>query len=156
MFQNADRLLNQKSYEEAYDIFQTMIEKQPTFGKTYNHMGWLYRWRMRDYVAAEANYKKAMELSPEYISTYANYASLLNMLRRWDDLPKLVEKALTIPGVDRGALYNELGIMFETQGKFKEAMEEYKRYAYESLDSEGVEAAKQSIERCKKKIEMFK
>ncbi|HSY75837.1 MAG TPA: hypothetical protein VK890_03205 [Bacteroidia bacterium] len=155
-FQNADRLINQKAYEDSYKILQSIIREEPTFGKAYNHIAWYHRWRTKDYTAAEENYKKSIEFSPEYGSAYGNYAALLNLLRRWDDLPALVEKGLKVPGVDHGNLFNELGIMFEYQGKFKEAIEQYKRYALETLESETLEKIMQSIDRCKKKMELFK
>jgi Tfp pilus assembly protein PilF len=156
MFQNADRLLNQKQYEDAFDILKTINETDPSFGKAYNHLAWLYHWRLKDFVKAEENYKKAIELSPEYTPTYTNYAILLNTLRRWDDVAKTVSSAMSVPGVNRGALHNELGIMNESQGKFKEAIEEYRQYAFNSVETDTVDAAKSCIERCKKKTEMFR
>jgi len=155
-FQEADSLIDQKKFEDAYNKLRSIIEEEPDFGKAYNHLGWLAHWKLKDYTAAEDYYKKSMEISPEYVYAYNNYAMLLNMLKRWDELAALVAKALQVPGATPHSLYNELGLMFEKQGKYKEAIEQYRQIIFNSIDETVIENANKAIERCNMKTEMFR
>src|ERR1700753_3318011 len=94
MFQEADRLLNEKAMAEGLNMLKSILQEEPTFGKAYNHIGWIYETQYKDYATAEANYKKALEYTPEYQATYYNYAVVLSVLQRWDDLTKLLNKGL--------------------------------------------------------------
>jgi tetratricopeptide (TPR) repeat protein len=154
MFQEADRLLNEKAIEEGYNMLTSIIQEAPDFGKAYNHLGWIYETKYKDYAGAERNYKRALECSPEYCATYYNYAVVLSALRRWDDLTALLNKALDIPGMNRSTIHNEFGIMYETQGKFKEAIDSYKNYASTTFVNKQLDTAKESIERCRRKMEI--
>jgi tetratricopeptide (TPR) repeat protein len=155
MFQEADRLINEKAIAEGYNMLMSIIQEEPGFGKAYNHIGWIFETQYKDYVSAEKNYKRALELTPEYYASYYNYAAVLSILQRWDDLNALLTKALAIPGINKGTIYNEYGIMYETQRKYKEAIEAYKNYAASTFNNKQLDTAKESIDRCKKKMELL-
>src|SRR6185312_168788 len=135
MFQEADRLLNEKAIEEGFNMLQAILQEAPDFGKAYNHLGWIYETKYKDYAKAEEHYKKALEFNPSYNATYYNYAAVLSVLRRWDDLTALLNKAMEVPGINRSTIHNEFGIMYETQGKLKEAIDAYKNYAGTTFDN---------------------
>ena len=154
MFQEADRLLNEKAMAEGLNMLKSILLEEPSFGKAYNHIGWIYETQYKDYNTAEANYKKALEFNPEYQATYYNYAVVLSILQRWDDLTALLNKGLTIPGINRATLHNEFGIMYETRGMLNQAIESYKCFAQTTFLTKQLDTAKDSIERCKKKMEI--
>jgi tetratricopeptide (TPR) repeat protein len=155
MFQEADRLINAKSTSEGFNLLTTIITEEPSFGKAYNHLGYIYYWRYKDNANAEKHYKMSLELSPEYLAGYYNYATFLSSLKRWDELTTLLNKALKVPGINEGTIYNEFGIMYESQRKYREATEAYKNYLAFTLDNEHVDKAIESINRCKKKMELL-
>src|SRR5581483_2003770 len=109
LFHQADTLIDEKKYEEAYLILQSLIERDPPFGKAYNHLGWFYQWKVKDYKKAEECYKKAIELIPEYYAGYSNYISVLSAQQRWKELADLINKAMNVPSSNRGTLYKEMG-----------------------------------------------
>tara|TARA_R110000850_G_scaffold274786_2_gene412810 strand:+ start:44660 stop:45142 length:483 start_codon:yes stop_codon:yes gene_type:complete len=156
-----EELLNQANldirdglYEEASNKLETIINQDPGFGKAYNHLGYLYEAKFRDFEKGETLYKLALEKSPLYTATYCNYAILLSTLGKFEELKELLETALTVPGMVKSTIYNEYGIMYEQTGNFDKAIEYYKKCALESLDGSVMERAKQSIERCKAKKEI--
>jgi tetratricopeptide (TPR) repeat protein len=155
MFQEADRLINEKAIAEGHNMLKSIIQEDPTFGKAYNHIGWIHETQYKDYANAEKNYKQALEFAPGYFATYYNYAVVLSILQRWADLDALLTKALTVPGINRGTIYNEYGIMYETQGKYTEAIDAYKKYIASTFNNKQVDTAKESIDRCKKKVEIL-
>lgn len=155
LFLEADRLISEQRIGEAFTKLNAIIHEMPDFGKAYNHIGWIYETKYKDYLNAEKYYKQAIEYSPDYHAGYYNYAIVLSTLQKWNELQALLEKALKVPGINKGTIYNEYAIMYEAQGKYKEAIEAYKKYAANTFDSKLLDTAKDSIERCKKKIEML-
>ncbi|MBP6731881.1 MAG: hypothetical protein KA149_07480 [Chitinophagales bacterium] len=155
MFMEADRLIGEQRIGEAFSKLMAMIQEMPNFGKAYNHLGWIYETKYKDFPNAEKYYKLAIENSPDYLAAYYNYAIVLSTLQKWDELTDLLTKALTIPGINRSTIQNEFAIMYEGQGKYKEAIDAYKKYAAATFDDKQLDTAKASIERCKKKMELF-
>jgi len=156
-----EELLNQANldikdgfFDDATKKLEQIISENPNFGKAYNHLGYMYEVKFRDFDKGETLYKLAIEKSPLYTATYYNYAVLLSTLGKYDELKELLDTALTLPGIIKSTIYNEYGIMLEQQGKFDEAIEYYRKCALNSLDNNVIERAKQSIDRCKLKKEI--
>lgn len=155
MFMEADRLIAEQKIGEAFSKLNSIIHEMPNFGKAYNHIGWIYETKYSDYANAEKYYKQSIEYSPEYAAAYYNYAIVLSTLQKWDELKALLEQALKVPGIKKSTIYNEYAIMFEAQGKYADAIQAYKDYAANTFDNKQLENAKDSIERCKKKMELM-
>lgn len=155
MFMEADRLISDQKIGEAFTKLTAITQEMPSFGKAYNHIGWIYETKYKDYPNAEKYYKQAIENSPDYLAAYYNYAIVLSTLQKWDELKALLDKALTVPAVNKGTIFNEYAIMYEAQGKYKEAIEAYKNNILNTFDNKQVDTAKDSIERCKKKMEIM-
>ncbi len=141
-------------FEEATKKLEQIISENPNFGKAYNHLGYLYEVKYRDFDKGETLYKLAIEKSPLYTATYYNYAILLSTLGKFDELKELLDTALTIPSIVKATIYNEYGIMLEQQGKLDEAIEYYRKCALNSMDTNVIERAKLSIDRCRLKKEI--
>jgi tetratricopeptide (TPR) repeat protein len=156
-----EELLNQANldikdgfFDDATKKLEQIISENPNFGKAYNHLGYMYEVKFRDFDKGETLYKLAIEKSPLYTATYYNYAILLSTLGKFDELKELLDTALTIPGIIKSTIYNEYGIMLEQQGKLDEAIEYYRKCALNSMDTNVIERAKLSIDRCKMKKEI--
>ncbi|MFD0862314.1 tetratricopeptide repeat protein [Sungkyunkwania multivorans] len=157
-----EELLNQANmdirdgyYDKASDNLEKIIDMDPNFGKAYNHMGYLYEAKFKDYEKGETLYKLCLEKSPLYPSVYYNYAVLLSTLGKYEELEELLEKALDIPGIIKSTIFNEYGIMREQQGKLDDAIDYYKKCGLNTLDKNVLSRAKESIERCKLKKELM-
>lgn len=142
-------------YEEASNKLEKIIDIDPDFGKAYNHLGYLYEVKFKEYEKGETLYKLCLEKTPLYPSVYYNYAILLSTLGKWADLKELLDKAMNIPGITKSTIYNEYAIMYEQQGKIDEAINHYKQCALNTLDKGVLDRAKASIERCKLKKELM-
>ncbi|HAT66633.1 MAG TPA: hypothetical protein DCS66_18905 [Flavobacteriaceae bacterium] len=142
-------------YDEATNKLEKIISIDPNFGKAYNHMGYLYEVKFKDYEKGETLYKLCLEKTPMYPSVYYNYAILLSTLGKYDELKELLDQAMNIPGITKSTIYNEYAIMYEQQGKLDEAIEHYRKAGLNTLDKGVLDRAKTSIERCKSKKELF-
>lgn len=152
LFFEADNKIKQGLFAEAKTLFEKAIAVHPQHGRSHNHLGWLYETKYQDFTKAEEHYKKAIEYAPEYPAGYSNYAVLLSTLERYEELQKHLEKALTVPGINKETMYNEYGIMYERQGKLNEAIEAYTKALNYSLTEQGVTGYKNAIARCKTKM----
>lgn len=155
LFLNADKILKEGRYGEAATAFTQLIERFPDFGKAYNHLGWLYETKFSDLLKGEECYRLAVKHAPNYRSVYYNYAVVLATLKRYDDLDQLLKQALDVPGIDRGRIYNEYAIMYETQGQFDKAIEHYKKYMMALYNEKTMDAVVRAIDRCKRKKTIF-
>lgn len=117
-------------------------------------MGWYYETKAKDYDAAERNYLLALQYAPGYAAVYYNYAILLSSLKRYDDLHKLLQTALEVRGIDKSTIYNEYGIMFEMLEEYDQAIKYYTDCAKSTLSNDMLNRAKDSIQRCKAKLEL--
>jgi tetratricopeptide (TPR) repeat protein len=150
-FNNANEDLKAGKIEQAAEVFEAILKEDPKFGKAYNHLGWIFETKIKDYENAEKNYRLALEHSPSYTAVYKNYAILLSTLGRFDDLKSLLEKAKDVPGMDKYTLYNEYAIMYEQLEEYNMAITYYKDAAKATMNDKTMRAAMDSIERCKTK-----
>jgi Tfp pilus assembly protein PilF len=155
MLDQANNDIKKGLYDEATNKLEKIIDIDPNFGKAYNHLGYLYEVKFKEYEKGETLYKLCLEKSPMYPAVYYNYSILLSTLGKWDELKDLLDRALNIPGITKSTIYNEYGIMLEQQAKLDEAIEYYKKCALSTLNKDVLNRAKDSIERCKSKKELF-
>jgi len=66
LFFEADNLIKDNLIGDAYNKLMSIIQKNPRYGRAYNHLGWLFETKYKDLNKAEEYYQKALEYSPEY------------------------------------------------------------------------------------------
>lgn len=154
-FMDADNMIKDNYIAEAVRLLHEILEEAPDFGKAHNHLGWIFETKIKDFNKAEEHYKLALKFTPEYAASYYNYAILLSTLRDYAALEKLLNSALLVKGINYATIYNEYAIMYEAQGKYDEAIKNYKLYIQNSYDSKMVETAAESVKRCERKKELL-
>lgn len=154
-FYEADQNIKDQRYADAMQTLEAILAESPSYGKAYNHLGWLYETKYRDLKKAEEYYKKCLEIEPEYAPVYMNLAVVLSGMEKWDELKDLLQRALETPGVDRAAVYNESAIMNELQGDYEKAISDYKSAIRYTLKDSAMENYKNAIRRCRTKQEML-
>jgi len=156
LFFEADKKIKEEKIVEARDMLLQAVQLDPNFGRAYNHLGWIYDTKYKDYGKAEEAYKKALEVSPEYVPIYLNYAILLNNLMKDKELVEVLEKGLKVPGVDVRGIHREYGMMQERQGKYGEARESYTKALQNSWVDSDIKYYEESIQRCNNKEKILK
>jgi tetratricopeptide (TPR) repeat protein len=155
MFAEADRLLNQGIIMEAVEKLSQVLKRNPRFGKAYNHLGWVYETKYKNTQRAEEYYKAAMTYAPTYNAAYLNYSYFLSNLGRFDELKEHLDKISNFAGIVKDTIYNEYAIMYEMQGNPQTAIDYYQKAALATLDMGKLDKYKESIERCRKKLEIL-
>lgn len=154
-FYEADKMINDGRISDAAHLLEAILIEAPDFGKAHNHMGWLYETKFKNFTKAEDHYKYALKFAPEYPAGYYNYAYLLSTLRRYEELEKLLNDALKVPGISYSTLYNEFGLMNEALGKYDEAIHFFKLYIQNLYDIKNIDSAAESIKRCERKKQLL-
>lgn len=154
LFFEADQDIKDGLIAEAFDKLVYIIEQDTEYGKAYNHLGWIYETKYKNYPKAEECYRLSLKFSPNYSAVYLNYSILLSTLERFDELKTHLENALEVRGVNKSKIWNEFGIMNELQGNYDQAIVAYKKSIQYSLINEDIDRYQKSIERCKRKIEI--
>ena len=99
----------------------------------YLEMGVL-QFDSEDYSNAILNFKKAIELSPEWAIPYDYLAGCYYMLKKFDDAEASIRKALEVaPPELQGSLKGNLAVVLEAKGQTDAAQELYK----ESVELDG-------------------
>lgn len=155
LFMQADRLLNEGVTMEAVEKLSQILKRNPRFGKAYNHLGWVYETKYKNTQRAEEYYKAAIAYAPNYNAAYLNYCYFLSNAGRFDELKPHLDKMSNLPGIAKDTVANEYAIMYEMQGNPQAAIDFYQKAAIVTLDSAKLDKYKDSIERCRKKIELL-
>ncbi len=155
MFAQADKLLNDGVIMDAVEKLSQILRRNPRFGKAYNHLGWVYETKYKNMQRAEEYYKAAMQYAPNYNAAYLNYSYFLSNLGRFDELKQHLDRVSQIPGIAKDTIANEYAIMFEMQGNLQEAIDHYQKAAIVTLDVTKLDKYKESIERCRRKMEIL-
>lgn len=156
LFVEADQDIKDGLIAEAFDKLVYIIEQETEYGKAYNHLGWIYETKYKNYAKAEECYRLSLKYAPDYSAVYLNYAILLSTLERFDELKDHLEGALKVRGVNKSKIWNEYGIMKELQGSYTEAINAYKKSIQYSLVNDDIDRYQKSIDRCKRKDEIIR
>jgi tetratricopeptide (TPR) repeat protein len=151
MFRHADELIKDGEITEAINVLESIIVQEPSYGKAYNHLGWIHETKYKNYKKAEECYKLALNFTPEYPAVYINFVYLLSTLGRTQAVKEILDKALHVEGIDRANINNEFGIYYEQQGDLDKAIDHYKTAIKISLDDKNIDIYAGSIARCEKK-----
>lgn len=153
-FDRADDLISQDLIEESKAVLNSILEEDPKYGKAHNHLGWIYRTKENDSHNAEIHYKHALDFTPEYGASYMNYAYLLSEQKRFYELEQLLTRAENVADINKSNLAREWGYLYEDTKQYEKAIEKYKEYAMSLYDNQLLEKAKESIVRCRQKMEI--
>jgi len=154
-FMHADQIIKDNKIGEAVKELQQILREDPTFGRAYNHLGWIYHNKYQDFKNAEECYKLALQHAPDYPPVYYNYAVLLSSTKAFDELKKLLSKAVEFEGINLGTIHNEYGIMYEIEAQYSKVIESYNESIKYLFDTNQIEQRLASIERCKRKSGIF-
>lgn len=151
----ATRYLESEQLVESISILEKIIDLYPEYGPAYNYLGWITFSYLQNSGEAEKLYEKALELSPEYPTTYVNYIRLLNQLNKLDKIPKIVAAALKVSSVNQAKIYEEQGKMYERRNQIDDAINSYKQAIINSLEATEVEDILEHIDRCNLKLQVY-
>jgi predicted O-linked N-acetylglucosamine transferase (SPINDLY family) len=89
-------LHNLERYTEALDVAKKAVKFLPNDADVYGNLGAAF-YEMNDIEAAEKNYRKALEINPNYSMALCNLASLLFFENRYAEAAKIQKQIILDP-----------------------------------------------------------
>jgi TolB-like protein len=114
--------LPETSYAQAEASIERALEINPLLGEAYATRGFIkgIKRTQRDFEDAEEDLRKAIELSPNYATSYHRYSNLLQWMDRHDEAADYIRRAIELdplsPILRASQIFNLLN-----QGKVQEA-----------------------------------
>jgi len=120
-FKNATELTQAGKYDEAIAAYNELIAKSPSIPETQYNLGYIYRQK-KDWPAAEAAYKKALELRPGYSEANAGLLEVYQESGQADKVAELASAAGSDPKVQL-----RMAVSFLNAGKSEEALAAFQK-----------------------------
>jgi len=128
-FDEGVTLSNAGQHDEAIAKFNEAIAIIPTCYNCYNNIAFSYTAK-KDYVNAEAAYKKSMEVKPDDAAAYVGLAGIYFNTGKAADAKPLVEKATTLDPSNADAHYiYGMTLVSENPAKAKAEFEQFVKLA---------------------------
>jgi tetratricopeptide (TPR) repeat protein len=113
---------------DAKELYQKSIETRPT-AEAYTFLGWAMSME-KDYEGAMEKCKRAITLDPDFGNPYNDIGAYLIHLERYDEAIPWLELACSARRYNaRHYPHFNLGRIYERQGLYSEAIEQYARAA---------------------------
>lgn len=145
----ADSLIDGDRIKEAKELLTQIIQDNPDYGRAHNHLAWLYETKLKRFDRAEEHYKAAIKFAPEYPAGWLNYADLLRLLEKYEELEIVLNKMQSVKGLSKVRINAETAYMHEKRRDYDKAILFFQEAIKESFDNDEVERYKSAIERVK-------
>ncbi len=149
-----DALWNQEMYEDGLNLLESIISREPGFGKAHAYMGWYAYAQTGDYNTAANHYRLAMKFNAEFAGIYPNYAIVLFELRDFQASIDVARKGMNVAGTDRAQLMGMVGRALETMRALRSAKSAYREAFLISENHEYMNAMRASMDRVRRKRRM--
>lgn len=116
----------EEGYSKARLAAEKALELDDQLAQGYTIMGWIKRSFDWDWVGAEAECRKALELAPGDVTVIRNMANLEKSLGRFDQAITLMRKASELDP-KKVPIYTSLGLMSMYANRLEEAATAYKK-----------------------------
>lgn len=151
VIQLAQEAINENRLEEGRRLLESGLMEEPGYARLHAKMGDLYCYDLENLELAERHYHLAIRFNPKYQEVYSDLASMYLDHKKYKGLRMLMKKALEVEDIDRAFVYEKLGMASEAEGRYKEAIQYYKKGLFESLDNVDADELKRHIKRNKYK-----
>lgn len=150
-----DDLYMRGEYLEGKNLLMEILEIEPVYGRAHSYLGWYYFAQMSDHEKALLHYELALKYDADFAGTHYNYVNLLFSMGRYEEMENAAFKAMTVSGVEKSDMYNEVGRSREMRSLYKKAIDAYKEAFRHCMDNDSMEVIKSNLDRAKMKHRMF-
>lgn len=141
---------------KAKILLEEILEMEPGYGKAHFKLGYIYSEYLAEYELAKKHYALAMKFEPGLLDIYPQFLSLYNRLEDHGSLLTLARKALSVMGVSKSGIYFEMGLSFEKQLQWENAMYNYRKAILHATSEDDQDMAVKALERIEKKSDSTK
>ncbi len=146
-----DQAFAQQDYVRGKNILEEALAIEPDYGEAHNYMGWLYLYHINNHDKAEQHLRLAIRFAPSCRGAYVHLSALLTDQRRFEEMQMLLEKAFQVRGINRLALFTDLGRLHEQMEDYGEAVRYYKEAMRAAMQNTDIDQVRDHIRRCRRK-----
>ena len=111
---------------------------------------------LRQFADAAESFGLALFHDPDYTETYYLYIDLLRTVGDISSAEKLIARALTVTGIDKGRVWHNEALLYEQQGIYTLALDSLRSAILWCTDEDDSELYTKEKKRIKKKMNMLK
>lgn len=115
-------------------------------------MGQVQAEQLGDYEQAKVYYAEALANKMDFHKVYYKYIKVLLWNEDFNEAQKLIDFALTVKGIDKGAILECQGQLFEIKQEYKKAIKAFKKAKMFGFNDWFLNHIEEEISRIKKKI----
>ncbi|WP_295712998.1 hypothetical protein [Mucilaginibacter sp.] len=134
-------------------LLNEIISNDPLYARAHHQLGMIYYYEIKDYQTAGYHFKTCMELEPSFPDNYTDYLDLLVFLNMEKLVNTVSVKALNTPGVDTAGIYDLLGLFYEKNKQWTNALTYYHKAFMDVTVNEERADIEQSLKRVRSKME---
>jgi tetratricopeptide (TPR) repeat protein len=151
LYAEAMRKSETADFASAVEALSAVTTRFPDHAKAWASLGDLMQYRFGDLDTAESCYQTAIEKDPALTSAYTSYADVLMSRQRFAEANAMVNKALGLSGTGLDQALYKSGLFRESQSRFDEAVEAYRKAILVSFSDDTIMACEKGINRCEVK-----
>ncbi|MGR0481409.1 MAG: tetratricopeptide repeat protein [Candidatus Electronema sp. V4] len=121
-----DHLSAQQAEKTEKSFLDALHDDAADASRWHYNLGWLLATKLNRYDEAEAAYRKAIEIRPDYALFWKSLGRLIERLERFDEAETAYKKALEIKP-DYDWLWHKLGLLLERLERYEEAEDAYRK-----------------------------
>jgi serine/threonine-protein kinase len=115
---------NQQAMPKAKELLATALRLDDTNADAHTWLGWIHWNYEYDWVAAETEYRRAIELAPGNSDAHASYAYMLTLQARFDEAERELKLAQLIDPLFPSN-YVTRGLLLAFRGDYPKALEQF-------------------------------
>lgn len=147
-FQNAVDMLRNGDLSGAATLLTRITHAAPKHSKAWMELGRILMNHLDDPEYAADCFKKAIDSAPTMANAYLAYADALFRLERYAEMNAVLNQAREVKGVRRDLVFEKFALLMESQGRYDEAIDHYRKALLESFSDEDIARCEKGISRC--------
>ena len=147
-YQQAVELLRSGDLSGASTLLTRITHANPKHAKAWMELGKILLTHLDDAEYAADCFKKAVDAAPTMSHAYLAYADALFRLERFAEMNAVLNQAREVKGIRRDLVFERFALLMESQGRYDEAIEHFRKALLESFSDEDIVRCEKGIGRC--------
>lgn len=138
---------------KGLSLLKEIVENEPLYARAHYQLGKIYYYELKDYQAAGYHLKLCLDIEPEFPDAYFDYLNLVVFLNMEKLVQQVTQKALKVAGVCKAEIYSLLGLFYENNRLWANALAAYSQALLEATEKEFSDNTAGDIDRVKAKMQ---
>ncbi len=148
LYFNALKLTEQGELARAAGLLSQITTRFENYGRAWYELGNILFRYLDDFEEAGECYRKCIELLPVFSPAYLALADVLLVTGEYAEMNAILNQADALRGVRKDMVRYKIAILMESQGRYDEAGDMFKKSLLASFSNEDIRKCEEGISRC--------